>query len=820
MQFKSTPQLDLAFDFVQYTNQNIFLTGKAGTGKTTFLKNLRAKSPKRMVVVAPTGVAAINAGGVTIHSFFQISFGPQIPAEHRKPEKSDWSGKVISAGIKKFNKEKINIIKSLDLLVIDEISMVRADLLDAMDEVLRRYKDRNRPFGGVQLLMIGDLQQLAPIVKDDEWSVLRAFYENAFFFSSNALKKSGFVPIELRHIFRQSDGVFIEILNRVRENRLDANTIAKLNKRYIENFEPDDKEGYITLTTHNYQAQKINQQKLEQIKAGVTRFHADVEGDFPEYVYPTDESLELKVGAQVMFVKNDSSYDKLFYNGKIGKVIGIDGDVVEVQCPGDTDTILVEPAEWENAKYKLNESTQEIEEKVVGKFIQHPLKLAWAITIHKSQGLTFEKAIIDARQSFAHGQVYVALSRCKTLEGMVLRTPIEAYSVKNDSTVLSFTKYAEANQPDEKKLNESRRMFQIQLLSQLFDFKYLYNQIGYILRQLEEHQRQVVGTIIQNLQIMQLPVQNELVVVGEKFARQLEHLMMESFDAENNQVVQERLIKASDYFLQRLKEKVEGPFNGSSFETDNKSIKKVITEATNKMAKEIEVKKICLEEIANGFNHKRFIEVKSKAAIEKEKASKRKRVSLSSMEGIKYPNFYNELRSWRSDKSVQLNVTDARIFGQRTLIDIANNLPVSRDELKAIKGMGGTKLRDFGKEVLSMVFAFRKMEGLSIPFGAENEIELASLTTQQVSLKMFKDGQAVSQIAKARNLASSTIESHLAQFVDSGEIELDQLVDSSKIDAIKRAVLSNPKASTSEIRAKLGPEYSYGEIRIVTSLSR
>jgi len=458
MHNEKNQHLKLAFNFIHYTNQNLFLTGKAGTGKTTFLKNLKKISPKRMVVVAPTGVAAINAGGVTIHSFFQLPFGPQIPqhgVNRGFPDNRPAAG--YADRINRFSKNKINLIRSLDLLVIDEISMVRADVLDAIDATLRRFKNRYQPFGGIQLLMIGDLQQLAPVIKDDEWNILKKYYDTGFFFSSHALKKSDFVGIELKHIYRQSEQKFIDLLNKVRDNKMNVADLQLLNSRFKPNFSPAEDEGYITLTTHNYQAKRINEMHLKKQSTKLHRFQCTVEGDFPEYAFPADEILEIKTGAQVMFLKNDASIEKRYYNGKIGKVVNIIDEQIEVLCPGDTDPITVEPDVWENSRYSLNEFSGEIEEEVVGKFIQYPLKLAWAITIHKSQGLTFEKAIIDARQSFAHGQVYVALSRCKSLDGLVLSTPLNSQSVINDKTVIGFTKEVEQNQPDEKVLEKHRK---------------------------------------------------------------------------------------------------------------------------------------------------------------------------------------------------------------------------------------------------------------------------------------------------------------------------------------------------------------------------
>jgi ATP-dependent exoDNAse (exonuclease V) alpha subunit len=375
--------LQLAFDFVKYTNQNIFLTGKAGTGKTTFLRDLKKLSPKRMIVVAPTGVAAINAGGVTIHSFFQLPFHPYIPSFYlkdntsHKPEQNDFTGYKMS-------REKINIIRSLDLLIIDEISMVRADTLDAIDYALRRYKIHHLPFGGVQLLMIGDLQQLAPVVKDDDRELLKDYYDSYFFFGSRALNSTNYVTIELKHIYRQNDQVFINLLNKVRENHVDSEVLSELNKRFIPDFDPDSDGGYITLTTHNYQAQLLNDSKLEELPGRAHSFKAAIKDDFPEFSYPISSELILKKGAQVMFAKNDLSRDKLYFNGKIGKVITFEDDTIVVKCPDDEFPIRVGMVEWQNVKYTLDEVTKDIQETVIGTFTQYFLKLAWAITIHKS----------------------------------------------------------------------------------------------------------------------------------------------------------------------------------------------------------------------------------------------------------------------------------------------------------------------------------------------------------------------------------------------------------------------------------------------------
>lgn len=414
--------LDHAWDFVEHTSKSVFLTGKAGTGKTTFLHRVVSESTKRLVVVAPTGVAAINAGGVTIHSFFQLPFSPFIPGTNMKSKYE-------------FRKEKLRIIRTLDLLIIDEISMVRSDLLDAIDFILRKLRHSQQPFGGVQLLFIGDLQQLTPVVTHEEEALLRQHYATPYFFDSTALRQVDYVTIELTHVYRQSDEHFVALLNRVREGQLRSEDLKALNERYLPNFIPKAGDDFIRLTTHNASADRYNIQALDALSGDVGTYQAALQGTFPEYAYPTDITLTLKVGAQVMFVKNDGAPYYRFYNGRIGHVTALRDDKVLVRCPGDDEDIEVEYETWENTKYTLNEQTQEIESEVQGRFLQLPLRLAWAITIHKSQGLTFDHAVIEANRSFAPGQVYVALSRCRSLERLVLAEPLGAHAIINDHRV-------------------------------------------------------------------------------------------------------------------------------------------------------------------------------------------------------------------------------------------------------------------------------------------------------------------------------------------------------------------------------------------------
>jgi DNA-binding CsgD family transcriptional regulator len=816
MQFQTNPQLQLAYNFLQYTNQNVFLTGKAGTGKTTFLRNLKMKSPKRMVVVAPTGVAAINAGGVTIHSFFQISFGPQIPHDPNKsrPVEVDASGRV-AAGVKRFSSEKINIIRSLDLLVIDEISMVRADLLDAIDEVLRRYKNRYKPFGGVQLLMIGDLQQLAPVVKDDEWDILRNYYDTCFFFSSRALRQSNFIGIELQHIYRQSDQKFIDLLNRVRENRIDQVTLNELNARYRPDFNPSDDEGYITLTTHNYQSQQINESKLIALKTAKHSFKAVVEGDFPEFAYPTDFEMVLKVGAQVMFVKNDSGFGKRYFNGKIGRVTSIGDEAIYVLCPGETQPIEVKPDSWQNAKYALDEQTQEIKEQVIGNFTQYPLKLAWAITIHKSQGLTFERAIIDARLSFAHGQVYVALSRCKTLEGLVLRSPLADSSVINDTTVLEFSSQVEQNQPGEQQLTDARRQYELQLILELFDFNPLFRLTQALVHKWNEEAIHIQGNMGSLFRESLVPVQTEMIVIAEKFRVPLERLLVQNIQTETNEQLQERVKNGCGYFLQKLDSLFEQPLANGAFQTDNKAIRITISEAIDRLEKEILIKKACLVQIQKGFSIQLYLETKSKASIEPSKSTQKSKASVADSVSRKHPELYKQLLAWRAEKADQLSVEISRIIRQDTLLEIAETVPASVADLKAVRGFGGKKFQEFGKEVMALALDYRKNHNMELPLNAAHELKYAGLSTYETSYQLFLEGKTITEISKERNISRDTVFSHLARFVLSGDLEISDLIDQAKYQAIAKVIEEYPSMEYSTFKEKWSDQFYYSEFQLV-----
>lgn len=699
---ETNPQIELAFDFLQYTGTNVFLTGKAGTGKTTFLRELKRRSPKRMIVVAPTGVAAINAGGVTIHSFFQLPFGPYVPGN---AEETSGSEKRYT---NKFSREKINIIRSLDLLVIDEISMVRADLLDAVSDVLCRYKDRSYPFGGVQLLMIGDLQQLAPVVKDDEWALLKDRYASPFFFCSRALQEVPYVGIELTQVYRQTDAAFLGLLNKVRDNRADQATLQALNKRYIPGFRPDDTEGYITLTTHNYQAQQINREKLEELDGKAYSYDAEIVDEFPEYSFPTDQHLVLKKGAQVMFVKNDASPEKRYYNGKIGRISAISADHILVRCGEEKEAITVAKEEWTNTKYTIDAETQEISETVEGVFRQYPLKTAWAITIHKSQGLTFERAIVDAGAAFTHGQVYVALSRCKTLEGLVLSSPLRTGALICDQAVRQFTEGIEQSQPGHEQLADAKKAYYLQLLKELFDYNGVLRRMQYMSRILNEHLWRLYPELTERYRVVREFCHNELKEVGERFQLQLERLVSGCSDPEQDGQVRERVTKGVAYFREHTG-RVSVLVQETHPEVDNKEVRKSLDEALKRLQQEVEVKVATLDAaVAGGFTVMGHLQAKAKAMIEKPKAKTRK-VSdkVEVPEDILHPDLYQILRQWRKEEAASMNLPVYTVLHQKALLGIANTLPTDGRQLLTIPGIGKKVAERYGAKLLEIVNDYR-----------------------------------------------------------------------------------------------------------------
>ena len=589
METKTNEELRIAWDFVEHTGRSIFLTGKAGTGKTTFLKTVVEQSKKRTIVVAPTGVAAINAGGMTIHSFFQLPFTPYVP-NARIQSKFD------------FGKEKRRIIASLDLLIIDEISMVRSDLLDAIDSVLRRYRDHYKPFGGVQLLMIGDLQQLTPVVTPEDEALLKPYYDTPYFFGSKALQQIEYVTILLSQVFRQEDKAFLDVLNHIREAHPTTNDIATLNQRCQPAFIPKQGEGYIRLTTHNYLADNYNENELKKLPGHSYTFQAQIEGNFPEYSYPTSEVLTLKEGAQVMFVKNDPSGEHRYYNGRIGEIVEISENRVCVLCAGDAEGIEVEPLEWENAQYQLNPETRVIESKVQGTFRQLPLRLAWAITIHKSQGLTFERAIIDANLSFAPGQVYVALSRCKTLEGMVLSQPIEARAIIADKRVEDYIGHQEeAAQRSISQLPQLKEEYYRFLMLELFDFHDIFYKEEHLLRLMTEFFYHAFTDTTELHKRVLSNFSSQTMSVSEKWLQKIRQSPMEQLYTEE---FQERVKRSAEWFESSIQEVFAQSIDlAAQIKSNNKQAMSRFTDALADVRQSVLSRRFLLSKIADqGFS--------------------------------------------------------------------------------------------------------------------------------------------------------------------------------------------------------------------------
>ncbi len=811
MIYQNTPQLQLASDFVEYTGKHVFLTGKAGTGKTTFLQEIRNKTFKRMVVVAPTGVAAINAGGVTIHSFFQLPFGPIIPGFQSSEFKTGASSSFDKSH--RFSKQKINIIRSLDLLVIDEISMVRSDMLDGIDAVLRRHRRSKKPFGGVQLLMIGDLRQLSPVVKDEEWALLQKHYKTPYFYNSIALMQTEYVGIELDQVFRQSDDRFIKLLNEVRGNRLTDQTINELNKRFIPDYQAE--EGTIQLTTHNYKAREINNKKIDLLKSKTRKFKAQISGNFPENIYPTDAVLELKISAQVMFIKNDPSPLKLFYNGKIGIIVDMEDDLLRIQCPDEEDTIDLSPLEWNNIKYALNDDTKEITESIDGTFTQIPLKLAWAITIHKSQGLTFEKAVIDAQDAFAHGQVYVALSRCRSLEGLILSSPLRSEAIKHDLSVDSFSEKIENNQPDESALNEQKHLYQEQLLLDLFDFESM--QIGFytLLKINREHKPALQLNVADMIGNMSKTLKKEITDVGVAFRQQISRLHAINQGKTIGEALQTRIKKAALYFSEKLENIVVKELKDLDPDIDNKQTKKLITSQIDRIFEETQLKLECLEACKNGFEMKEYLIRRAKAMIPDEPKKKRTPVPMAiNPKDTKFPELYRKLRKWREVEAGNRNTFT--VLPSRSLLEIADRAPVTLHQLKKIHGFGKKKLELYGEQIINIVLeTIPESESAEKYIEAELEKPAPKIRTHQISFDLWRTGLTVEEIAQERGLVVATIQGHLVKYVETGDIAIEKLITNEKINTIEELFNECGPISLGEAREILGETFSYWELKYV-----
>lgn len=725
-----------AASFINHTSKHVFLTGKAGTGKTTFLRYIKDHSFKKMVVVAPTGVAAINAGGVTIHSLFQLPPGTFLLSDQNIPHNSDGlfhNHHTLFANIK-MRAEKRDLLREIDLLVIDEISMVRADLLDAIDAVLRHFRKKPMvPFGGVQVLYIGDLFQLPPVVSNREWNVLKEHYRSPFFFDAKVIEETTPLYIELKKIYRQTDDHFIGILNNVRNNCCLQSDLEHLNNYFDPHFETTAEKNFITLTTHNAKADSKNIEELRKLPGASHFFEAKVSGEFNIKSYPADEVLELKEGAQVMFIKNDTGDNRKYFNGKLGTVDSFEEDKIIISCPGETEKLELERETWKNIRYVLNKEENRVEEEELGTFSQFPLRLAWAITIHKSQGLTFRNAVIDAGESFAPGQVYVALSRLTSLDGLILKSKIPLSSINTDQRVLDFVGNELPEDELQDTLHTEQQNFSRQTIINGFNLsdvisKFQIHYEGYETRELPDIEKCIL--LFEDL-IAAFQALNE---TANKFQIQLSGLF-ENIDEPDFTYICERVDAGIKYFTQEIDTRVIEPLQAHiKYASSLKRVKRYKKE---------------LEFLVSLVN--------------------RKKQQFVSMKGI-----LKALYQSNGDTDI---VSAMSSYFQPVV-------PTNEESIKNTRG------------------------------------KLVKGQTQKLSLGMFKEGKSIPEIAKQRELAVSTIESHLTSFLITGEIAITDLVKEQNLERIYDIIETNPSFTLTEIKSVLGDEFSWGEIRAAMESKR
>ena len=707
----------LATEFVLKTSENVFVTGKAGTGKTTFLRAVQKNSTKNTVVAAPTGVAAINAGGMTLHSLFQLPFNAFLPTKQRVP--SNFSNIHSLFENFKFSKAKIELIKELELLIIDEVSMLRADTLDCIDTILKTIrKNLQEPFGGVQVLFIGDLFQLPPVVKDDEWAVLKDYYDTPFFFSAQIMKESNFLNIEFTRIYRQNEEKFIRLLNKVRNNEMTEDDYYLLNERY----QPEmlsELEDYITLSTHNVKVDKINQAQLQKLEGDLFEFTAKIDGDFNENALPTEMKLQLKTGAQVMFIKNDSKPEKKYYNGKLATVKKITKEEITVQFFDDGSEFKVEQEKWENIRYNYNTATDKIEEDVIGSFTQYPLRLAWAITIHKSQGLTFEKAVIDAGYAFAAGQVYVALSRCTNINGLFLMTQISPNAIMSDARIVDFTEnYLSREEDLQQQLPFQKMEYAKKQLIKAFEWSKMVLLIEDFTEFAEEKKIPEKDDLIALLKSMEKKI-CELKQTAATFSVQLQDILNHLDKEENQTLLQERVLKSIHYFGEQLAKEIIEPLHNYIISIQNKKG-------------------------VRGFL---------------KKADEVKQALLSKLKQLE-----------------KLQFGDSAFYQ-------------------------GSSFFNFDTTVISEKIQQKPEKGES----------------HRESLRLYKEGKTIEDIAKERSMAVSTIEGHLASFIPSGEVKIDDFLNENELTEIKKVMDKFDNLQLSPLKSELGDKFTYGQLRMAMS---
>ena len=736
--------------FINQTHRSVFLTGKAGTGKTTLLREIIQTTHKNTVVVAPTGIAALNAGGVTIHSMFQLPFGGFIP-DNSAPQFSDSTKFETKATLRrhfKMNGVKKSVIRNMELLIIDEVSMLRSDLLDAMDYMMQSVRKKNTPFGGVQVLFIGDLLQLPPVIRDEEWRTLKTYYRGKFFFHSHVVQQNPPLYIELSKIFRQTDDTFISVLNNLRNNQISQQDIQTLNKYVKPDFDLKANKGYITLTTHNNKADTTNAQALEDLEGKLVVYHPDIVGDFPEKIFPVEQQLQLKVGAQVMFVKNDLSADKNYFNGKMGIIKSLSSQEILVHFPEENKTIEVDKYEWKNIRYKVDETTKEIEEEVLGTFVHYPIKLAWAITVHKSQGLTFDKAALDVSQVFLPGQAYVALSRLRSLEGLILLSPLRMNGISNDQDVMDYSLNKATDDFLENALHFETKNFIHNYLINSFNWmdlaqewrnhKFSYNDNG----ESSVKSKQAVWAR------RQLEIMEQLLDPSKKFITQLNKLFSQETVDLNH--VSERVQAAYSYFMQPMDELV--------FEI----LWKIEEIQRSKKAKAYYEELVVLED----WQTKAVLQLmKAKLLIETVVAGET--ISKEKLTSKEIKNYITRKTSVIQEQFKKVNIT---------LIDDDKDL--DRYTSKKSKTKAPKK------------------------------------STVQETYELWVEKKSIDDIATIRVLTKQTIYSHFVQLIQTKAVSISEVLPEDKIQTLAQAFQGYKEESLNALMEKNGEKFTWNEARM------
>lgn len=815
----------LAIQLVNQSNRNIFLTGKAGTGKTTFLKYIREHCHKQMAVVAPTGVAAINAGGVTIHSFFQLPLAPFIPEARGTGFQNggqEISNKHSLISRLRFNGDKKKVLQQLELLVIDEISMVRCDMLDAIDTVLRHVRQRpNQRFGGVQLLFIGDMLQLPPVIKEQEWSLLAEYYNGSYFFDSKVLSEEPPIYIEFNKIYRQRDEQFINILNQVRNNELNEEGVRILDSRFLPTFRRRKQDGYIILTTHNSKAAEINGNELTKLDTRLFSYEAEVLDEFSDRAYPADQVLQLKEGAQVMFIRNDAAEKgKRFFNGKIGVISRLEKDKIFVQCEDDSNEIEVQKEKWENIRYTLNKESRQLVSDVLGSFTQYPLRLAWAITIHKSQGLTFEKAIIDAGAAFAPGQVYVALSRCTSLEGMVLQSKVRSNSLFSDHRIVQFSQQSASSNQLQQELAIAKRNYALHTLVHTFDFSNAITQARELIEYLLEHSSsfnpEALGWMESLVQKMEADQET-----ARKFQTQLQSLFQQEENTDTNQLLQQRIKAAAVYFVSTIHSLIQ-LLQQSPAITDSRLYAKEYNDGLREIFAQLSLQQFLLEPLPDGFEIEAFQRHKTAFRLPSFSVNAYAGAAVAKTNSPR-PVLQQQLRKVRDTICARKDIPLYLVAGTATIEEMVLYLPQSLAELKKISGFGEAKVNQYGQQFLDVIAAYTEEHGLSslmhekTPKKEKKERvgdKKQKIDTKAASYQLFKEGKSIAEIAKERSFTIQTIEGHLAYFVEQGMVKINELISPDRLLLIEPAMKNFKGGSITEIKEQVGADISFGEIKL------